>query len=382
MMSTGARVLLTVSGSIPTDVHEAVAQRRRPRVDYLELSEAFGADLLDHPTAIAQHRIANRVLGRLLGPNAVLAWACYRRRRHYDVIVTDGEQIGLPLAVLSWWSRRRTAARHVMIVHIMSRTPKVRLFQLLRLRRHIDAFLVYSSAQQAFAIDRLGMPAERVTLTPFMVDTAFFDPAGTDVRPDGPLIAAAGLECRDYVTMLDAVAALEVPVVIAAASPWSKRTSGLDGLPLPANVTVVRLDLFQLRDLYARSTVVVMPLHEVDFQAGITTILEAMSMGKAMVCTRTTGQTDVIEEGVTGRYVPVGEAVDMRTAIQELLGDPERSAAFGRNAREWVRANADIDVYTANLGAVVDGVRTTRAVPRLPQRWTGWQPDNGSSPHG
>ena len=34
--------------------------------------------------------------------------------------------------------------------------------------------VVYSSAQQRFIADELGFPADRVVLTPFMVDTEFF----------------------------------------------------------------------------------------------------------------------------------------------------------------------------------------------------------------
>jgi hypothetical protein len=39
----------------------------------------------------------------------------------------------------------------------------------------------------------------------------------------------------------------------------------------------------------ARSSVVVVPLFDVDFHAGITTILEAMAMGKAVIVTHSMG---------------------------------------------------------------------------------------------
>ena len=73
-------------------------------------------------------------------------------------------------------------------------------------------------------------------------------------------------------------------------------------------------------------TLVVVPLQETDFQAGITTILEAMSMARALVCTRTSGQTDTIVEGETGRYVPPGDAGALRAAIEDLLADPDEAA--------------------------------------------------------
>ena len=38
--------------------------------------------------------------------------------------------------------------------------------------------------------------------------------------------------------------------------------------------------------MYARARLVVVPLHDVDFDAGVTTITEAMAMGKAVVATQ------------------------------------------------------------------------------------------------
>jgi len=72
--------------------------------------------------------------------------------------------------------------------------------------------------------------------------------------------------------------------------------------------------LLELRDLYARSRFVVAPLVPSESDNGVTVILEAMVMGKPVVCSRTRGQVDVVQDGVTGIYVP-GDAVAVeRTA--------------------------------------------------------------------
>ncbi len=99
-----------------------------------------------------------------------------------------------------------------------------------------------------------------------------------------------------------------VQVVLAAASPWSKRSDTTQTRAVPPNVTVRRFSQFDLRQLYAQARFVVVPLFQVNFQAGVTTILEAMAMGKAVIVTRTPGQTDYIQEGVTGLYVPLADA--------------------------------------------------------------------------
>jgi glycosyltransferase involved in cell wall biosynthesis len=209
-------------------------------------------------------------------------------------------------------------------------------------------------------VDALSVPADRVLLSTFMVDTAFFDPALIDVEPER-MICSAGLERRDYATLMEAVEGLDVQVVIAAASPWSKQSDATEHAVLPANVEVRKLNLFELRELYARSRFVVMPLEEVEFQAGITTILEAMSMGKAVLCTRTSGQTDTVTEGQTGRYVPPNDAGALRDAIVTMLDDDAFAHSAGEQAREWAVANADITVYASRLSAEVDALRARHA---------------------
>jgi len=350
---TAPSVLLTVSGAIPSDLDAEVAAGRRPRADYRVIAEALGADVVDAPTAVERTGRTGLALHRLAGAGLVLAWYCFRRRRDYDVILTDGEQVGIPLAVLSKLTRARRA-RHVMIVHILSVPKKSLLIRATRAASEIDLYVVYCSAQRRFLTDALGVPPDHIVLSTFMVDTDFFDPGQVD-RPQRRMICSAGLERRDYPTLMSAVEGLDVEVVIAAASPWSKRSDSSENEVIPANVAIRRLDLFELRDLYADSAFVVMPLDDVDFQAGITTILESMSMSRAVICTRTPGQTDTLEDGVTGVYVPIGDVGALREAIVSLLHDPERSARLGSAARRWEVANADVRRYAEVLaGAVAD----------------------------
>jgi glycosyltransferase involved in cell wall biosynthesis len=354
-MNATRPVLLTVSGRIPIDLEEQVGGGVRPRADYVVMRDAFDADLVDVHAALAATGRFGRLIHRLGGPGPLLGWYCFRCRRQYEVIVTDGEQVGLPLALLSRVFGRGSA-RHLMIVHILSTPMKVRLVRFARLAGLIDRYVVYCTWQREFILEELSVPPDRVLLSTFMVDTAFFDPALVDVEPER-MICSAGLERRDYATLMEAVEGLDVQVIIAAASPWSKRSDTTDHAVLPSNVEVHKLNLFELRELYARSRYVVMPLEEVDFQAGITTILEAMSMGKAVLCTCTPGQTDTVTEGETGRYVSPNDAGELRDAIVALLEDDAFTRSAGEQAREWAVANADIAVYASRLSAEIDALR-------------------------
>ena len=118
-------------------------------------------------------------------------------------------------------------------------------------------------------------------------------------------------------------------------------------------MAIERLSLHELRAVYERAALVVMPLDDVDFQAGITTMLEAMSMGRPVICSRTPGQTDTIVDDENGVYVPPGDAGRLRSAIVALLDDAERRSRLGSAAREWAERHADVERYADRLAEVV-----------------------------
>src|SRR5271154_7235161 len=113
------RILLTVSGVIAADIREQIASGKRPRADSLELARGFDADLLDYEAAQKITGRIGKVLQKAGGPNLVLAFACWKVRKKYLVIVTDGEQVGLPLATLLKLTPGRRP-HHLMIVHVFS----------------------------------------------------------------------------------------------------------------------------------------------------------------------------------------------------------------------------------------------------------------------
>jgi glycosyltransferase involved in cell wall biosynthesis len=354
-------LLLTVSGTIDPDVGEQIARGQRPEADYIALRRELPAELLDYGRARRLLGARGRLLERLGGPNLVLAWACFRLRRRYGTIFTDGEQVGMPLALLFKLFARRGRPRHVMIGHLLSVSKKVRLMDTLHLHRHIDRILVYSTWQQRFARQRWDLAAERVVFAPFMVDTHFFDPTqvqktekvGVWEGHPRPIICAVGRELRDYPTLIAAVEGVEAQMIIGSASPWSKRPDTASGQRLPANVCVTRFTQFELRHLYALSRFLVMPLYPVEFQAGVTAILEAMAMGKAVICSRTPGQTDVVVDGQTGLYVPAGDPQALRQAICYLLANPAEAERMGRNGRRLIEQQMSLTHYSRRLAQLV-----------------------------
>ncbi|MBE2222881.1 MAG: glycosyl transferase family 1, partial [Anaerolineae bacterium] len=193
-------VLLTISGTISPTVVEDIEAGKRPLADYIAMAETFNADLIDYTKAHEVGGWFGRLLGKLAGQNALLAWACFKLRHHYQIIFSDGEQIAIPLALLfkflSWGKR----PVHFTIIHILSVGKKVRFFDWFRIQSDIDVFFVYSTWQKKFIEDRWQVPGERVVFTPFMVDDDFFAPGQAVGRltradlalTDAPVICSVG----------------------------------------------------------------------------------------------------------------------------------------------------------------------------------------------
>ena len=62
-------------------------------------------------------------------------------------------------------------------------------------------------------------------------------------------------------------------------------------------------------------------------------IIEAMMAGLAVVATDIRASRELVEDGVTGRLVPVGDGPALAVALAELAGDADRRQTFGAAGR-------------------------------------------------
>nr|WP_249780683.1 glycosyltransferase family 4 protein [Bradyrhizobium sp. dw_78] len=87
------------------------------------------------------------------------------------------------------------------------------------------------------------------------------------------------------------------------------------------------------------------------------TLIEAMSVGAALVAARAGAAALVVEDGVTGVLVPPGDAGALAAALEPLMREPSSASAMGMRGRTRVvekfsldvEANRIADVYRALL---------------------------------
>jgi glycosyltransferase involved in cell wall biosynthesis len=352
------RCLILAAGRFDDALRADIANGREPRLDVFQLAKVLDAKVIDFGDVERSRDPTVRFSARTLGKSAAVALLGFGQRSLYDAFFTTGEDIGLPLSLLLKASRARCS--HTMIAHTLFPAKKQAFFKVGRVGSAIDRMLVYSTSEERLAIDSLGVPADRVERLYYHADQEFFRPDGRATEPD--LVCAAGQLLRDYDCLVDAIRDLPVRVQIAAGSPWIDRPLE-PKRALPDNVTWGRLNRYELRELYARSALAVVPILQNHYQTGIATILEMMAMGKCVIATRTHGQTDTIVDGVTGVYVAPSDPVALRSAIQRMLANPDQAAAMGQAARQFVEERAGLDLFVAKVVMAIRAGHATRFGP-------------------
>jgi glycosyltransferase involved in cell wall biosynthesis len=352
----------------------------RSRRNYVEVARRLDAEIID-PSYMAER--ASRV-GRALANRAGILpgelYEAYAARDRFKYICAWADRAGLPLALAYKLTRSRSDLTLVSVY--LSSGKKALFLRNLGVHSHLGAIVNFSSTQMELAARQLGVPRGKLHHVTQGVDERFWRPVS--VPPEAG-ICSVGWEARDYETLVTAASAMPLRVDIAIGM-QGLSSSAMETLQdghsqphpfasiagkytqpryqawraqvlregLPANVAIHnQLSQLALRDLYARSRFVVVPLHNADFDAGVTSVNEAMAMGKAVIVTQTRGQVDAVRDGVEGLYVPPGDPRAMRQAIEYLWQHPEEAARMGRAGRELVETQRTLDRYVERVVRIV-----------------------------
>jgi glycosyltransferase involved in cell wall biosynthesis len=334
------RAVMLVSTSISPELRNEASAGLRPRPEYLVLEGEYGVELLDWSQVVRQPTRRTPAGSLRQVATALL------RSRGVAGFLSDGEHLGLPMAAVLGAFRARP--RHVLIAHRLTTPVKRRLLALPTVRRGLDGIVVHSQTQWESVVE-LGVPEHQVHLFPYGVDTAFWSPR--DVRTEA-LVVSAGREHRDYATLATALRGLDIRCFVADGSTHSPGATRSAPDSWPPNMGHGSVSLAEVRDLYARATVVVVPLLETEFPAGITVVAEAMAMGKPVVVTATKGFVGALPDPDAVLRVPPGDAQALRDTILSLAADPGRCAELGDRARRVALAHHDVRQFSSALASL------------------------------
>jgi glycosyltransferase involved in cell wall biosynthesis len=179
--------------------------------------------------------------------------------------------------------------------------------------------------------------ARRTWVVPNAVDARYFDVRPARTEP--PVILCVGLVCHRknqnrFIRALDDLAARH-PLRLRFLGHASDDPYGAEFKSLVAERPWCEHGGFADRDAlageFARTSVLALPSLEDNCPMAV---LEAMAAGVPVVGARVGGVPDLIEEGVTGLFCDPLDERSMANAVEAVIADPARAAAFGAAGRE------------------------------------------------
>ena len=154
----------------------------------------------------------------------------------------------------------------------------------------------------------------------------------------GQGIVAAGRTGRDFETLGKAASQTQAPLhIICPQSEVSPAFASFSAnVKITADVEQEHMKYPELLQLYARARALAIPLFATTSLAGLTSLVDALGMGKPVIMTRNALVDLDIEAHGIGRWVDAGDVEGWRAALQWFEENEEEAFAMGQRARALV----------------------------------------------
>jgi glycosyltransferase involved in cell wall biosynthesis len=208
--------------------------------------------------------------------------------------------------------------------------------------------------------ERFTVPEIKLEVIPWGVDLPFYQAAyDASRRSRGAYeyILAAGKLMRDNDTLATAFLEINYPVFMAC-GPQCAPT--IPGLPPHIRFRSTLVSIKELLSDYQRAYAVAIPVKIIKGSPpnsdGLTSLLEAMAMGKAVVMTRNRFVgLDIEKEGI-GLWVEPGDVEGWRQAISYLLAHPRETMEMGERAHLLCEEKLNLEMFSSQLAGMLQGV--------------------------
>jgi glycosyltransferase involved in cell wall biosynthesis len=184
------------------------------------------------------------------------------------------------------------------------------------------------------------LPANKVRVVPNYVETDVFCPQSNLQRAQNRVITVARLEPQKNLNaLLEACVGLDIELLIIGSGKQEQALKTLaKQLGLCVNFQAAVPNYLLPKLLNTAAAFILTSLYEGHPKA----LLEAMSCGLPVIGTDVPGIREVLAHGKTG-FLCGTSSSDIRTALQEVLGDPVLRQNLGTNARQIVVDQYSLD---------------------------------------
>jgi len=260
-----------------------------------------------------------------------------------------------------------TSDRDIALAHATTRSARLlirRWHNFLRMQtrvaRGLKHIVTVSESSRGDIADAFGIDAQNISVVHNGIDATQFYPVPGITREPLRLISTASADqpLKGSVHLVRAVALLREThpaielTIVGKPKPGGPTEKLIQSLNLTDKISFQGdLDTQQIRELYARSTVAVVPSEYEGFglPAG-----EAMACGVAVVSTNGGALPEVV--GDQAIIVPAGNPEALAQGIAELLNNPTRREQLARGGRERILAQFNWDSAATQMDALYRNV--------------------------
>ncbi|NES99873.1 MAG: glycosyltransferase family 4 protein [Sphaerospermopsis sp. SIO1G1] len=180
------------------------------------------------------------------------------------------------------------------------------------------------------------------------------------------ILVSAGNESRDYNTLVHAVSKVGCPLKIYCSSKSAPTVT-----PIPPNIKIQygnakslalawkALSWKELLSEYAKAYAIAIPLyipgHRIETTPlyGLTSLLDAISMGKPVIMTKHKQANIDIEKEKIGLWVEPGDVMGWQQAVSYLLRNPEEAQQMGKNGRLLAEKKYNLENFSSQLATAL-----------------------------
>lgn len=293
--------------------------------------------------------------GKLLAYYPAYCWHGARALRktmfeEYDMVVAWEGKNGFPYAF--WRSMIGQKSPPVVILAFNLRGVINHFQQLAAFgMQSVARAVVFTPAEVETYQQRLSMPPGSVTFCPQgWYDLQAYKPA-ISVQMPKRFLFASGRSYRDYATLARAVDGLDVTVCVSA------REFNMAGIEMPNSMQATGwLSTSEFQAYLLQSQFYIVPLLQIAHAGGDSSLMQAMSAGKAVVATRAPSTELYIQDGKNGILVPPGDVEAMRNAIAYLWNHPNEAKRMGEEARRRYEEKYTFEKFALRVNRILQEV--------------------------
>jgi glycosyltransferase involved in cell wall biosynthesis len=185
---------------------------------------------------------------------------------------------------------------------------------------------------------------------PWGVDLSFYPDLSREAPTEFSYVFAAGKTQRDFQTLVDACRCVARPLLISCDQ---SSAPAIDATMNNVRIrTALAASTAELVDDYRGAMVVAIPLTPRGCERtmnGVTSLLEAMALGKPVIMTRNRTIGIDIEQAEIGIWVDPGDVRGWERAVQFVFSHPLDARRMGQNGRRLCEERYGMERFSADL---------------------------------